>query len=251
MSTQETYADRIGKLLRKAEDPATTPEEAEAFFAKAQQLMIKYAIDQEMIDRAAGRETTDTIVEKRIEHAGIYQSVLFDLTALVAKNNDCKILYSKVDYVRPHRTIAHVVGYSRDVERVELLVTSLQLQAIREQTRWYKTYDTTGMGGMAKFKARRQFLIGFNSAIGARLRAAREEAKAEANVEHGEDSVALVLRSKALAVEDEFTKMFPHTRKISRSMSTGDFGAHAAGSEAGRRADVGNARLRGQKGLER
>ena len=46
MEDQNKYADKIAGLLRKAEDPAATSAEAEAFFAKAQELMTKYAIDE-------------------------------------------------------------------------------------------------------------------------------------------------------------------------------------------------------------
>ena len=53
--TREDVADKVRKLLVKAEDPAATPEEAESCTAKAQQLMTKYAIDLAMVadpDRA-------------------------------------------------------------------------------------------------------------------------------------------------------------------------------------------------------
>ena len=50
--TKEDVADKVRKLLAKAEDPATTPEEAESFTAKAQQMMTKYAIDLAMITDA-------------------------------------------------------------------------------------------------------------------------------------------------------------------------------------------------------
>ena len=45
-------ADKVRKLLAKAEDPAATDEEAQSFTAKAQEMMTKYSIDLAMISDA-------------------------------------------------------------------------------------------------------------------------------------------------------------------------------------------------------
>ena len=43
---------RVRKLLAKAEDPACTPAEAEAFTAKATELIAKYGVDQALLAEA-------------------------------------------------------------------------------------------------------------------------------------------------------------------------------------------------------
>ncbi|MFD0595252.1 DUF2786 domain-containing protein [Catellatospora coxensis] len=55
-STDQRMLDRIRALLAKAESTGF-PEEAEAFTAKAQQLMARHSIDHALIDAATGRAT--------------------------------------------------------------------------------------------------------------------------------------------------------------------------------------------------
>ena len=49
MTSDSAMLDRIRKLLAQAEDDAVTPAEAEAFTAKAAELMARYGIDREML----------------------------------------------------------------------------------------------------------------------------------------------------------------------------------------------------------
>ena len=53
---------KVRKILTKAEDPATTPEEAELYTAKAAELIATYGIDQALL--AESRPGTDVIGDR-------------------------------------------------------------------------------------------------------------------------------------------------------------------------------------------
>lgn len=113
--TKEELADKVRKLLAKAEDPATTPEEAEAFTAKAQQMMTKYAIDLAMV---ADPATADRLVERDWVVEGPYASHKVSIINAVARANDCRALYAELPGGRKR---IYVVGFDGDVEWVETL----------------------------------------------------------------------------------------------------------------------------------
>ena len=54
---------RVRKLLAKAEDPACTPAEAEAFTAKATELIAKYGVDQALLSLADPAAALDALLE--------------------------------------------------------------------------------------------------------------------------------------------------------------------------------------------
>src|SRR5690348_7260811 len=54
---------RIRKLLAKAENPAASPEEAEAYTAKAAELIAKYGIDRALL---AQQDPTSDVVGDRV-----------------------------------------------------------------------------------------------------------------------------------------------------------------------------------------
>ena len=80
--TSEHYADKIAKLLAKAE--STTPEEAESLVAKAQELMTAYAVSEAMIDSVRGIER-DEIGQD--EYVGIFRAAVADIGRAVARAN--------------------------------------------------------------------------------------------------------------------------------------------------------------------
>lgn len=240
---QEKYADKIAKLLRKAE--STTPEEAEALIAKAQQLMTEYAIDEALLAKARGEEVTEEIVEEDITYKGVYHAALFDIGYAIALANDCRGLIGK----HGKYTRLHVIGFKSDVERVRMLDASVQIQAVGALTKWWSEQDSSWMTAMDKFKARREFLFGFARGLGHQLTAAKvagEKAAAKTQAERAHvsqddavESVALVVRSKKARVQDWMDEAYgKRLRSSSRRYSSGGHDARAAGSAAGRRADV-------------
>jgi hypothetical protein len=253
MDLKAKYADKIAKLLNLAEN-TPFPEEAETFTARAQELMAQYAIDEAMIEAARGISGESAkIVREEFVFIGIYRFPLADLGHRVLKVNDCQVIqmagknWREIDGKVYKETVVYkAVGYKGDIDRARVLVTSLMLQAITAETAWWaknkELYKHEKKGG---HYSRRQFLFSFSHAVHKRLKEAKEKGRATANKEHGGDSVALVLRDKSLAVRDEFTKMYPHTRKSGASYSAGDAFAGEAGRAAGEKADIGGTKLGG------
>jgi hypothetical protein len=118
--------------------------------------------------------------------------------------------------------IATVVGVPLDIDQVEMLFTSLLIQATRAMTdagaRWAGSFDRS-----ATF--RRSFL----SAYAVRIRERLTEATAAATASYGNELVPLLKRQDD-AVSAEFERLFPSTRQ-SRARYL-----DPRGWEAGRRA---------------
>lgn len=257
MTIQETWADKISKLLRKAES-TDSAEEAEAFYSKAQELMAKYAIDEAML--AAARDFKDVganpIIKQEFVIYGIYRYPLMNLCFAVLRNNGLKAVLL---YGSPWRTVGgrvyketqvlDAVGYKTDLERASLLYTSLQLQALRAENIWWKEHKPlySHLKPSKQHQARRGFLFAFAEGANKKLAEATQRGKKAAETEHGSDSVALVIRDKSLKVQDEFNKHYPSTVSLKDRKNHGDQFARSHGYEAGQRADVGQSNLGGNR----
>ena len=115
---------------------------------------------------------------------------------------------------------ATVIGFDGDLRLVDLLFTSLLLQAAASLRREANT-------GRA---FRRAFLIGFAREVGARLRKARENAVAET----GDPSTELAIRDRLSEVDDAVREHFPRlvTYRTSFSDHTGLAAGHRSGATA-------------------
>ena len=103
--------------------------------------------------------------------------------------------------------MAVLVGMPADLDAVELLVTSLLVQAGRAMS-------AAGRRGDAHARSRgfrRAFLLAYAVRIGERLTESRRAATAEASTAHGTD-LAPVLRSREVAVAQAFDDLFPRLR---------------------------------------
>ena len=250
MSEQETYAEKIAKLLRKAE--STSPEEAALLYAKAQELMTKYAIDEAMIAAAKGDKTSDPILHEEFVLTGGFRVALGNLTYQVLINNGLKAVLLQGGWrevggkVVKQTYILEATGFKSDLNRARILDTSLQLQAATAMTAWWKE-NRDLYSDREGFLARRQFLFSFAAGAGEKLRTATARGKAAAEAEHSASSVALVLRDRSLMVQDEFTKRHPNLKNVKSRQTAGSAWAGAAGREAGRNADVGQPGVGGNR----
>jgi hypothetical protein len=246
------YADKIAKLLRKAEDKAATPQEAEAFLVKAQALMTQYAITEEMLSQARGvnLEQHEEVVEETIRYTGVYSAALFDIGAAIARANDAKVLISNGS---GKWTTMHVIGHKSDVDRIRMLDASVQIQASSALLKWAREPESlpSWMSASHKYKARREFLFGFARGLTQQLHLAREKGKAAAAAEEtkrtggqaadGVASVELIVRGKKERVDDWVDEHYgKKLRSVTRRYSHGGVSAGNAGVSAGRRADVSN-----------
>jgi Protein of unknown function (DUF2786) len=252
MTDQQKYAEKIAGLLRKAE--STTPEEAELLFAKATELMAKYAIDEAMLRSAGQSKTDDEITQEEFVTIGIYRHALYWIDIYALWNNGCE-LYEitrsgprTVDgrkYAQTRVIVGH--GFKSDLDAARLLATSLKLQCIRAEAAWWRDnsllYSEYSKGN--QHAARRGFMLEFANGANSIMKIAFAKAKEAAEKERGEvsgesTSVAIALRDKGEMVRHSFEQAHPHLRsgRTSRMMQ-GDFNARQAGYAAGQRADVG------------
>jgi Protein of unknown function (DUF2786) len=233
MQTQPPSAllDRVRKLLAKAEAEGVTPPEAEALTAKAAELMARYGIDRARL--AAARPDTDRPGSRIIDIDNPWAQVRAHLLAGLAgaMRCQCVLLYTS----RPG-TRVHVFGFASDLERADILYTSLLLQMARGLAA-----VAVPAGARSPRAWRRSWLLGFVTAVIARVRAAEDRAAASAEAEpHAGPSTALVLADRAVIIRRQVELAYPVTR---RTRITYSGGGYRAGYAQGERADIGNARL--------
>jgi Protein of unknown function (DUF2786) len=231
--------DRVRKLLAKAEAEGVTPPEAEALTAKAAELMARYGIDRARL--AASRPETDQPSSRVIDIANPWAQVRAHLLAGLAGAMRCQCVL--LSTTKPGARI-HVFGYASDLERADILYTSLLLQMARGLT------AAVVPGGVRSVRAwRRSWLLGFVSAVIARVRAAEERAAAGASADPGDGpSTALVLADRVVVIRRQLDAAYPVTRRT-RITYTGR--GYRDGHAAGERADIGSARLTSARALTR
>lgn len=259
MTETEKYAERIAKLLRKAE--STTPEEAEALVEKAQHLMTLYAIDEQMLAKARGEKVREEIVKGFIRYHGAYRMALFDVGAAVARNNNCRHLIYKQNHTTPWYDELTIIGFESDVARVKLLEASLQVQLASALQTWWKAYPgKQHLTSREKYTERRDFMFAFAGIVNQRLSEAVREAKKQATAneaarsdvttEVAEKGVALVLADRKQRVDDWMDEKYgKKLRTVSRNYSNGIGTGYMAGRAAGQKANLSNpGKVAGTKG---
>lgn len=248
MTLEEKYADKIAKLLTQAENPAATPEEAEAFMQKAAALMLEYAIDEAMIDAVRGI-TRDALEQDEFQYSGIYRNGHRQVAVTVCRHFGLKMVLGRDTYQKPIHLPLYIVGFRSDIERARLLDTSLQIQCASAMRQWSKTVDFSWMDKGLAFRTKRDFVFGFADGVSMKLAMARREATAAAKVNQQERahedaaaasaSVELVLVSRKKQVDDFYDKTWGgRTRNVSRNYSGGAGGGRNAGFTAGRNANT-------------
>ncbi len=227
--------DRVRKLLAKAEDEGCAPAEAEALTAKAAELMARYGIDRALL--GALRPETDRPADRVFVLANPWGDVKRHLLAGLAMALRCQCVQTRSE----QGTRLHVFGYSSDLERADILFTSLLVQMARALAQ----QAVPGYGGEAR-AWRRSWMLGYAAAVVARVRAAEEAAAASAGAAgaeggaHGQ-SAALVLADRSLVVRRQVATAYPRLRKARVTYSGGGYGD---GYREGQKADIGGGKLR-------
>jgi Protein of unknown function (DUF2786) len=225
---------RVRKLLAKAEDAGVTAAEAQALTAKAAELMAKYGIDRALL--AAERPETDRPADRIIDVGNPWARVQAHLLCGLASALRCQCVI--LPRPGPGSRI-HMFGFSSDLERTDVLYTSLLVQmwqglAAEQVPAWSRSPRAW----------RRSWLLGFAAAVVARVRAAEQEATSRATAPQARSGsqTALVLADRALVIRRNIEQVYPVTRKSQVTYSGSGYGA---GYAQGQRADIGTTRLRG------
>ena len=283
MSNHDKVLAKVRALLDQAE-ATDYEEEAHAFISGAERLMAKYGIEEALV-LAAGKPVEDTIGFRRFYvDAGKYESPRLSLVSRLARahgltqiiqagrrewspemkewNKACfdsdghrLPLEAIVRGPEPKRKYVKWIegcGFESDLDYVDMLVTSLSLQAAEavhapEMVAKMRS-ETNAPGHVIAWK--NAFLIGFTDRVSDRIRQARKEATREAEeafaAEQAEaetvvsTSVELALRDKDQAVKSVFDTKYPKLG-AGRASSAGSYGGsgRSAGRAAGGRARLG------------
>lgn len=229
----EKKLDLIARLLAKAEQ--TTPEEAEALTEHAERLMVRYGIEQAMINdrRARLGQTQEQIVQEGKTFRGVYAPDFIELGAQVAfALGTLRPLQSKTwDGGR----VLYLVGYESDVRQALVLIASLEVQGMVAMRTWWARNRArlAHRTDAQKRRARSGFLRGF--ALGVRTRI---EANRRTIIEEAGTGTDLVLASRLDRVNE-------HVGKVgkARTRKNADGTGFHSGVTAGQNANTGERAL--------
>ena len=225
-AASDPVLERIRNMLAKAES-TTFEAEATAFTAKAQELMTRHAIDAALLDAHAHTAGVRPVT-MRVPIDAPYVDAKSLLLQTVAQHGRCRtVFHSNV-------SMSTLIGFSVDVAAVELLFTSLLVQA---QTAMADAARRASAGSRTRSQAfRSSFLAAYTCRIGDRLREINAAVYAEVEAEQG-DAFLPVLHSQAAAVDDAVAQRFPRLTSSSGRRSY-DMAGWASGSAAAERANL-------------
>jgi hypothetical protein len=238
---------RVTALLAKAES-TTFPDEAEALTAKAQELMTRHAIDMAAV--RAERVGGPRVSGRRIGVDDPYARARVTLLSEVAGANRCRAVWSQAF------GFATVFGDESDLDAVEMLFTSLLVQATRAMVAERppgpsgSSGRAGGAGGVgeaggtgggpsggATRSFRQSFLVAYAHRIGERLRQAADAAIADDAEAREGGSLLPVLARRADAAREAAASAFPQVKTFSTRAR--DPHGWMAGREAADRAELG------------
>ena len=238
-TADERMLGRIRALLAKAESTEFA-EEAEALSARAQELMAKYSIDHALLAAESGNE--ETAGGRRIAVDNPYEAPKASLLQTVAQANRCRVVWSK------DVGLVTVIGFPADLDAVELLFTSLLVQANTAMLRAGGKQDAYGRSRTRAFRT--SFLVSYAVRIGERLSAAAGQAEQEAVAEQraaadggsGSGGTDLVpfLAARHQAVDDAVDEMFGDGLTRTRAVRATDAEGWTSGRAAADLASLHN-----------
>jgi hypothetical protein len=230
----ESMLRKVRGLLDKAENTGFEHEQ-DALLAKAAELMARYRITEAMVARSKPLVDRGRIVQRDVQlGSGQYVRARLALLGAVAEHSCCKLL----THTGWDGRVGEIFGYESDVAAVEVLYTSLLVQATSAMR---KAKRPAGQSGL---EFRRSFLFGFAHRVSERLeetnRAVADE-MADRAAGPTSTSVALVLVDRRQDVEDEVFRRVGRVGTLGRAKSVSRDG-YSGGRDAGDRADLHTAR---------
>ncbi|HKD88027.1 MAG TPA: DUF2786 domain-containing protein [Streptosporangiaceae bacterium] len=223
--------DRVRKLLAKAEAEGVTAEEAQALTAKAAELMAKYGIDRALL--AATQPETDKPGDRIVEIYNPWGRVRAHLLCGLAAALRCQSILVTADA----GLRVHIFGYDSDLERTDVLYTSVLIQM------WHGLVAAEVPADAYSVRAwRRSWLLGFAAAVIAKVRSAEQRAERAASqaTDRQSSRAALVLADRSVVIRQNVARAYPHTRSA-RVTYTGS--GYGDGYEQGKRADIGTGKV--------
>ena len=193
----ERVLGKIRALLAKAES-TEFPQEAEALSARAQELMARHSIDHALLAARSGSK--DSPGARRLPVDNPYESPKATLLHAIAQANRCRSVWQK------GIGMSTVVGFPSDLDAVELLFTSLLVQASTAMLREGAKKDAYGRSRTRAF--RQSFLVAYAYRIGERLSQATVHAEQHAAAAAPGKDLVPVLKERDEAVDHALDEMF-------------------------------------------
>lgn len=241
MSGDDKMLERVRRLLSKAEG-ATTAAERDAYNGKAAELIARYGIEEALL--AAQQPQPQAAGDRVVVLDPPYARDKGSLLSAVAGPLGVRLVLRYGRAGTTNSLSMHLFGMSSDLARVDVLYTSLLVQAAhglavarpRDQGESVSAY-------------RRSWMLGFAYSIQQRLVAAEAAVQSEAEASRvagrsagaSGPSVSLVLADRAAVVDRSVAQAYPRLQ-TARSRQLSGSGS-AEGAAAGRRADLGGQRL--------
>jgi hypothetical protein len=218
---------KVRALLAKAEATGFE-EEADAFLAKAQELMARNNLDRAALEGMSEDGEPD-VEALRCWLDDPYRKEKSYLAHVVASANRCRAI---ADHELGMSTI---FGHPDDLDAFEVLFTALLVHAAKHMRLPLRKAGSLEAERSKRPSYRRSFLIAYADRIGARLREA-SEAATRAAVEESGRSLLPVLASREEHVEGAVHKSFPKLGET--RFSVRDYEGWNAGRAAADLADL-------------
>jgi hypothetical protein len=212
----ERVLAKVRALLAKAE-ATEFPDEAEALSAKAQDLMSRYSLREALAHHERGQ--APVAVARRIWIENPYVTAKALLVQAVSQANRCRAVWAE------GLGLVTVVGCETDLDLVEMLITSLLVQANRAMLRAGRRQSGGRHTRTRSF--RQSFLVAYAQRIGERL----DNTSASVTTEVKQDARLLpVLAANTRAADELINRLFPSTTP--RAVSASDIAGWGAGRAA-------------------
>jgi hypothetical protein len=250
--TESTRQSRLDDMIRKVEglfkkaEATKNEHESDAFFAKAQALMAKHGIEEEMLRINDSEIPVESVVHEdyAIKRSGFFDSMV-RLALACAEANNVRCLVKTPDRFKAEAGV-RFVGLPSNIIKAKLLYVSLLGQCMRfrryvpEDVRDDAARHEAWSNGSASHyiqKWRRDFSLGFAQRIGARL--AEIQRAAEEAARQTDNRMALVLADRKDEVDQYWNRMAGGPAYGSRARQGPMADAFGAGQSAANRADLG------------
>lgn len=238
--------EKVRSLLALAEN-AGTEAEAERARERAEALMMKFSIDEAMLgDKGEVKEEID---KREIKLDAPYAKEKSLLLGTVAHYNSVRVIVHTRGRGYGRGAFCTIIGFPSDMERVEVLFTSLLLQASRDVMKQEppQRYSWDGSPRRREDTAtyRSSWMLGFNTGVSERMERIRRHTQQQVDAENtGGRGTELVLRDRKTQVDDAVTELYPKLKNMSVSSSGS---GRSRGYEAGQKADLGQTRFAGSR----
>lgn len=201
---RERVLEKVRALLAKAES-TSFPDEAAALTAKAQELLTRHSLEDAVLHAGEPSARKAAASARRVWIDEPYVSAKAHLLSVVALANGCRCVMSD------DLGFSTVAGHDDDLDSVEILFTTLLVQATIQMTAAGPRTDARGRSRTRSF--RRSFLVAFAIRIGERLREGRRAGESAAAEHVGSTALVPVLAKRDAAAEAAINEMFPDVER--------------------------------------